>query len=145
MIHRRRAAVSHPARTLALAFAAIYLAVGIVGLLITGFDRFAAVTGERLLGIFEINPLHNLVHVLIGVVGLWLARTLPGARTYGWLLAIAYGVVFLYGLWAVGNPTVNILSINGPDNILHLLTAGVGLLIALWASRPVTRGLRTRI
>lgn len=137
------AAASHPARTLALVVAAVYLAVGIVGFLVTGFDRFAAVTGERLLGIFELNPLHNIVHIVVGVLGLALARTLAGARMYGWILAAAYGVVFLYGLWAVGNRSGNILSLNWADNILHLLTVLLGLLIALWPSRAVTRDVRT--
>src|SRR5512143_2046294 len=67
------APASHPARTLAIVVAAVYLAVGIVGFLVTGFDRFAAVTGEKLLGIFELNPLHNLVHIVVGVRGLALA------------------------------------------------------------------------
>jgi hypothetical protein len=137
------APASHPARTLAIVVAAVYLAVGIVGFLVTGFDRFAAVTGEKLLGIFELNPLHNIVHIVVGVLGLALARTLAGARTYGWILAVGYGVVFLYGLWAVGNRGGNILSLNWPDNILHLLTVLLGVLIALWPSRAVTRDVRT--
>lgn len=115
---------------LALAFGAVYLLVGIVGFFVTGFDDFAANdTGETLL-IFDINPLHNIVHIAIGIAGLVLGRTLAGARTYGWLLAVGYGVAFIYGLLAVGEDW-DILNINGADNVLHILTAGVGLVIAL--------------
>ena len=88
-------------QTLALAFGAIYLLVGIVGFFITGFDDFFGHTDETLL-VFDINPAHNVVHILVGVAGLLLARTLEGARTYGWLLAAGYGAAFLYGLFAVG-------------------------------------------
>ena len=46
-----------------------------------------------------------------------------------------YGPVFVYGLFAVGNEDLNFLSINSADNILHLLSALVGLAIALWPAR----------
>jgi hypothetical protein len=115
---------------LGLAFGAIYLLVGIVGFFVTGFDDFFAHdTGETLLG-FEINGMHNVVHILIGVAGLVLSRTLAGARTYGWLLAVGYGAAFVYGLLAI-NKDWDFLSINAADNVLHILTALVGLVIAL--------------
>ena len=122
---------------LALAFGAIYLLIGIVGFFITGFDNFfgnEAAPGvhhadENLLG-FMINPAHNVVHILIGAAGLALSRTLAGARTYGWLLAVGYGAAFLYGLFAVGEDW-DFLNLNGADNVLHILTAIVGLVIAL--------------
>jgi hypothetical protein len=115
---------------LGLAFGAIYLLVGIVGFFVTGFDDFFAHdTGETLLG-FEINGMHNVVHILIGVAGLVLSRTLAGARTYGWLLAVGYGAAFVYGLLAIGEDW-DFLSINAADNVLHILTALVGLVIAL--------------
>ncbi len=115
---------------LALVFGAVYLLVGIVGFFVTGFDNFAGnEQHETLLG-FMINPLHNLVHIVIGVAGLLLARTLAGARTYGWLLAVGYAAVFVYGLIAAGE-SWDFLNINAADNVLHLLTALVGLVIAL--------------
>jgi hypothetical protein len=114
---------------LSLAFGAIYLLVGIVGFFVTGFDHFFQHTDETLL-IFDINPAHNVVHILIGVAGLALGRTLAGARTYGWLLAVGYGAAFIYGLLAVGK-SWDFLNINGADNGLHLATALVGLVIAL--------------
>jgi hypothetical protein len=115
---------------LGLAFGAIYLLVGIVGFFITGFDGFADNSQHEMLLFFMINPLHNVVHVVIGIAGLLLARTLSGARTYGWLLAVGYGVAFVYGLLAVGEDW-DILNINAADNVLHLATALIGLAIAL--------------
>jgi hypothetical protein len=116
---------------LALAFGAVYLLVGIVGFFVTGFDHFADNDQhEMLLGLFMINPLHNIAHILVGVAGLVLARTLAGARTYGWLLAVLYAALFVYGLIAVGK-SWDFLNINAGDNVLHILTALVGLAIAL--------------
>ena len=115
---------------LALIIGAVYLLVGIVGFFVTGFDDFFGHdTNETILG-FEVNPFHNVVHILIGAAGLALARTLAGARTYGWLLAVGYGATFVYGLFAVGQ-TWDFLSLNWADNWLHLVSALAGLAIAL--------------
>lgn len=114
---------------LALVFGAVYLLVGIVGFFVTGFSDFASQSDKTLL-IFDINPLHNIVHIVIGVAGLLLARSLAGARTYGWLLFVGYAAAFVYGLFAVGK-SWDFLNLNAADNILHLATAVVGLIIAL--------------
>jgi uncharacterized protein DUF4383 len=120
-------------QTLALVFGAVYLLVGIVGFFITGFDNFAGHTDETLI-IFQINPLHNVVHLLIGAVGLALSRTLAGARTFGLLLAAGYGLAFLYGLFAVGQDW-DFLNLNWADNILHLASALVGGAIVAGAQK----------
>ncbi len=112
----------HPSQLLALAIGAVYTLVGILGFLVTGFENFASETNKTLLG-FEINPLHNIVHLAIGVAGLALWRRLDTARTYGWLLAAGYGLAFIYGLFAAGNSDINFLSLNGADNGLHLVSA----------------------
>ena len=116
---------------LALVFGAVYLLVGIIGFFVTGFDNFAGSDQhEMLIGLFMINPLHNIAHILVGVVGLLLGRTLAGARTFGWLLAGLYGALFVYGLFAAGQDW-DFLNINAGDNVLHIATAVVGLVIAL--------------
>jgi ABC-type transport system involved in multi-copper enzyme maturation permease subunit len=134
-------ATRHPSQLLALAIGVIYTVVGLAGFLVTGFENFAAETDKTLLG-FEINPLHNLVHLAIGLAGLALWRRLDTAKTYGWLLAAGYGLAFLYGLFAAGNSDINFLSINDADNGLHLVSAAAGLAIALW---PADRTARANI
>ena len=126
-------------QTLALVIGAAYVLVGIVGFFVTGFDDFAAPTNERLLGIFEINPLHNVVHLLIGFAGLALWKRRDSARAYGMALALGYGLTFLFGLFVAGKDTsANFLSINGADNVLHLVSALAGVAIVMLLSRTVT-------
>ena len=127
---------------LALAFGAIYTLIGIIGFFNTGFENFFQHTDKTLLG-FEINGMHNVVHILIGVAGLALARTLAGARSYGWLLAVGYGAAFVYGLFATGKDW-DFLSLNWADNILHLATVLVGLVIALMPVRHAVDAGRVR-
>ena len=125
---------AHPAQYLALAIGIVYTLVGLLGFLVTGFDNFASETNKTLLG-FEINPLHNIVHLLIGAAGIAMWRPLRTARLYGWILAAGYGLTFLFGLFAAGNSDINFLSLNGADNGLHLVSALAGLAVALWPAR----------
>ena len=139
MARRPDATTRHPAQLLALTIGVVYTLVGIAGFFVTGFDNFAAETDKTLLG-FEINPLHNIVHLAIGLAGLALWRRLDTVRTYGWLLAAGYGLAFIYGLFAAGNRDINFLSLNGADNILHLVSALAGVAIALWPAERTARG-----
>src|SRR3954462_6785677 len=124
---------------LALVFGAVYLLVGIIGFFVTGFDKFAGNSQHEMLLFFMINPMHNIVHIVIGLAGLLLARTLAGARPYGWLLAVGYAAAFVYGLIAVGK-SWDFLNINAADNVLHILPAVVGLVIALAPVRTAVGG-----
>jgi len=120
---------------LALIIGAVYLLVGAAGFLVTGFSGFAEHDHSQTLLGFAVNPLHNIVHLLIGIVGVSLSSTLGRARTFGWLLVAGYGAAFVYGLFAVGNPDINFLNINAADNGLHALSVLAGLAIALWPQR----------
>jgi uncharacterized integral membrane protein len=119
---------------LALVVGVVYLLIGIAGFFVTGFDMAGFMEHNpdtTLLG-FAINPLHNIVHLVIGILGIGAWSRSAGARTFGWLLLIGYGAAFVYGLFAVNDPEINVLNINHPDNWLHLGSALVGLLIAVW-------------
>ncbi|WP_299953417.1 DUF4383 domain-containing protein [uncultured Modestobacter sp.] len=120
---------------LSLAFGVVYLAIGVIGFFITGFDDFFGMSDDTLLG-FMINPMHNVVHIVIGLAGIALASTLGGARAYGWLLAVGYGAAFVYGLIAQGEDW-DFLNINTADNVLHIVTAVIGLVIALGPVKTV--------
>lgn len=130
----------HPAQWLALVIGILYVLVGLAGFAVTGFDGFAEPDGELLLGLFEVNPLHNIVHLLIGAVGLALWNRLDRARIYGWFLAIGYGATFVYGLFVANtDDQANFLALNQADNGLHLISALAGLAIALWPARDHDR------
>ncbi|MEV0890552.1 DUF4383 domain-containing protein [Promicromonospora sp. NPDC050262] len=65
---------------LALTIGVVYLLVGAAGFLVTGFSGFAEHDHEQTLLGFAVNPLHNVVHLLIGVLGISLWSTIgPGA------------------------------------------------------------------
>jgi hypothetical protein len=132
-----------PAQMLAALVGMVFLVAGVVGFARTGFGDFAGHQHVFLLG-FAINPLHNLVHAVIGLLGLLMSVGSGLARTFGWLLFLAYGAVFVWGLMITGalatNPVSgagNPLNLNTADNWLHFGSAVVGLLIAVLPARKV--------
>jgi len=118
-------------QTLALAVGALFLLMGLAGFFVTGFSGFTERDHSQTLAGFAVNPLHNIVHLLIGAAGIALARTQSGARTYGLLLVGGYGLTFLYGLFAQ-NAEWDVLNINLADNVLHLLAVLAGAVIAFY-------------
>ncbi|HUQ38885.1 MAG TPA: DUF4383 domain-containing protein [Acidimicrobiales bacterium] len=114
-------------RTLTLVLAVAFLAAGVAGFAVTGFDDVVGHSHQTLLGL-EVNPLHNLVHILIGAVGLVAWRGRMRIRDYGVMLAVGYGLVFLYGLMATHEDSI--LSINQADNWFHLTMAAAGAFLA---------------
>lgn len=123
----------------------IYLVVGIAGFipgLLTmphpdeppvAVDAFHG----RLLGLFPVNVLHNIVHLLIGVWGLLAAKSLGASIGYARGLAIIYGVLAVMGLFPVLNTMFGLVPLHSHDIWLHAGTA----LIAAWFgwSRTGTR------
>ncbi|MEH0826500.1 MULTISPECIES: DUF4383 domain-containing protein [unclassified Micromonospora] len=81
----------------------------------------------KLLGLFQVSILHNLVHLAFGVAGLALARTISGARGYLIGGGAVYLVLWLYGLVIDHESGANFVPLNGADNWLHLLL-GLGMI-----------------
>ncbi|GDY32193.1 DUF4383 domain-containing protein [Gandjariella thermophila] len=122
--------VHSPNRLVGGVFGAVYVLVGAVGFAITRGADLAATSGPQLI-IFELNPLHNVVHVLVG--GLLAGAALGAARAsrvVNTLVGAVYLVVGVAGFFVAGSH-LNILAVNQPDNLLHLASAalllGVGL------------------
>ena len=117
-------------------FGATYLAIGLLGFVATGGVGFADTQGNDLLGIFEINPLHNLVHLAIGVA--LLAAFAAGARAVtvvAGLIGVVYIAVGIAGFFVEGTDA-NILALNTTDHLLHLASGAFLVLAASLARQP---------
>jgi hypothetical protein len=75
------------------------------------------------LGLFPVNTLHNIVHLLFGVWGLLAYRSYGGARTYARSVAVIYGLFIIMGLIPTLNTTFGLVPLYGNDVWLHLLLA----------------------
>lgn len=117
-----------------LLIGATYVAVGIVGFFITGFDAFLRDTGETLLfGFASINPMHNVVHLLIGAFLIAMTR-FSAPSTEGALMGVGlfYITAFVIGVAAPDNLTI--IAMNGAgdgENLVHILTGVTALTAGL--------------
>ncbi|PKI91280.1 DUF4383 domain-containing protein [Actinomycetales bacterium SN12] len=88
-----------------------------------------------LLGIFQVSILHNIVHLAFGVWGLAAAKSMRASRTFLLIGGIIYLVLWIYGLFAVGNDQLNFVPLNDADNWLHLVLAAGMILLSFVLNR----------
>lgn len=119
-----------------------------IGFLLIGVLGFieALTPNDRLLGLFAVNPAHNWVHILSGLLGIGAAMSdnprLP--LSYTWFVGIAYGLVTILGFFMApmdgGRMLLGFIHINMADNWLHLLiTLAAFAVIFAVQRRPVYR------
>lgn len=123
--------------------AVVFLLVGLAGFVPgltsnVGDLQFAGHESDaQLLGLFQVSVLHNIVHVLFGVVGLILAKSWHGAR--GFLLggAALYAVLTVYGALVDHHSDANFVGLDTADNWLHLILAiGMAALGVVLGRKP---------
>ncbi len=113
----------------ALLSAAVYLSAGVIGFFVTGFDDFASDTGEKII-ILGVNPLHNVVHLVLGAA--WLASAFSRTNARYANVALGAGLLIAFVLGVAGGATfLNIDNAAEPDNYLHLVYGIASLLIGL--------------
>jgi hypothetical protein len=124
---------SAPLRKTAQIVSLAFVLVGVLGFVPGITSNFGDLTfaghhsDAMLLGLFQVSVLHNIVHLLLGIVGLALARTANGAYTYLLGGGIIYLVLWIYGLVIDTDSGANFVPLNTADNWLHLVL-GLGMI-----------------
>jgi hypothetical protein len=114
-------------RTAALVFAIVFAIVGFVGFFPSppppDAPSLTVDHGHGLaLGVFPVNTLHNIVHLLFAVLGL-AAWGSGRPRDYFQVLAVSYAVLAVLGLNAATSTTFGLVPIWGADVYLHAAVA----------------------
>jgi Domain of unknown function (DUF4383) len=126
-----------PAQVYALTFGLALLLAGIVGFFYTAdFSTGDATTEpgnhEELIGVFDINGWHNVVHLVSGLIGLALAGSWRGARLFAYGFGLTYLAVAVWGfVIGDGESIAGLIPINTADNFLHLAIALLGIMAGL--------------
>ena len=116
-------------------FGLVYLLIGILGFLpgITVPTHHGPVPGEGLLlGIFAVNVVHNLAHLLLGAVLLWGGLSAARVTSVNRVMA---GVFALLVVASIIAPLAEGVAINPPDTVLHLASTVLTAVLGFATSR----------
>jgi hypothetical protein len=111
-------------------FGIVFILVAIYGFTQTGMGNMEAdpARAPQLLGLFPVNVLHNVVHLVFGIWGLVASRTYSAAKSYAQIAGVLYLLLAALG-FAVPNG-FGFVPLGGNDVWLHLVLglvlAGVG-------------------
>lgn len=107
-------------KTYAMVIGAVLALVGIIGFFST----------PLLLGVFEINLAQNILHIVGGALGIWLASKGSGMSYNKWLGIIAVVVAVLGFIPGANTLLANIFNINMAITYLHAAIGIVSLGVA---------------
>ena len=99
-------------------FGVIFLVVGILGFF-----------NNPILGLFEVNTVHNLIHIVSGIIALaMVSKGEAQAKLFGKVFGIVYALVAVLGFLLPGGDIFGLMTVNMADNVLHIVLA----IVFLW-------------
>lgn len=108
-------------KLLAQAMAAVFILVGLLGFV-----------NDPVLGLFEVDTIHNLIHLGSGILGFaLLSRGTDGAVNYGRIMTVVYGLVTVLnfltpaGFIEPEGKMLGFITTNMADAYLHLFFTAV--------------------
>jgi hypothetical protein len=117
---------------ISLGLGLVYLLIGVLGF-IPGITQPSTAPGQGLLlGIFAVNTVHNLAHLVLGAALVWAATTANNVRMVNRGMAAVFAILVVGSLVA---PIVEGVAINPPDTGLHLVSLLVTAAIGFMAVR----------
>ena len=111
-------------------FGIVFVLIGILGF-VPGIT-----SNGQLLGIFEVNTVHNLIHLLSGIVFLAVMGSEAKSITFFKIFGVVYAIVAIVGILQ-GNTVLGIFGVNTADNILHVVLALVILSIGFGSKKSM--------
>jgi hypothetical protein len=108
-----------------MVFGVVFLLLSIVGFISPGGMAMTVDPPGMLLGMFPVNMLHNVVHLLFGIWGLAASRSWSGAKSYAQIGGVIYLILALCGYFAPNG--FNLVPLGGNDIWLHAL---LGVILA---------------
>lgn len=116
-------------RFIAIIFGIAFIFVGVAGFL----PQFMA--GGLLFGFFEASTIHNIIHIVSGVLAIMAATSYRYAKLYFRVFGIIYAIFAIAGIF---NVDLHVLFFNTADNVLNVLIAIVALYLGFARSRVST-------
>lgn len=108
-------------KIMAILFGIAFIFAGVAGFIPTFYIN------DLLLGYFEVNTMHNIIHIVSGVIAIMAATNYLFALWYFRIFGLVYGLVAILGFVFHGDLSFMMMHVNTADNILHVVIAIVAL------------------
>jgi hypothetical protein len=106
---------------------AILFGIGFIFAGVAGFVPALTPDGA-LLGIFQVDTMHNIVHIASGVLAIMASTSMKWTKLYFLIFGLAYLLVGIIGFARGGD--LFMMHVNFADNVLHV---GIGVLsLLIW-------------
>jgi hypothetical protein len=112
-------------RIVAAIFGVVYIAAGLAGFFL----------GKPLFGLFDVNEVHNVVHIVLGAILIWGMMNTASAILANRWVGVVLLVLGVLGIF-IANP-LNLVPIGGNDVWLHLASGVVLFGVSLMGSREM--------
>lgn len=147
-------------RTFALIYGVVFLATGVAGfipaLVTPGAEVPPGSAGMEtphmpnvglLFGLFPVNAMHNVVHLIFGLWGLAASRSARAAWIYACGVAAIYLILALMGIASGLQTMFGLVPLYGADVFLHLALGAGALVFAItgrgkWQEVPAANNTR---
>lgn len=96
----------------------VLVVVGLLGFFMT----------SPLLGLFEVDMMHNIIHLASGAIALVVAGNHSMARMFLIIFGLIYAAVAVIG-FVQGDTVLGLFGVNMMDNYLHVAIGGVCLVV----------------
>ncbi|OGI21410.1 MAG: hypothetical protein A2808_00185 [Candidatus Moranbacteria bacterium RIFCSPHIGHO2_01_FULL_55_24] len=104
-------------KTIVTILGVVFLAIGVLGFV-----------NDPLLGIFEVDALHNIIHIISGALALVaVSMGASATRLFCRVFGIVYGLVAVLGFLMPGDMILGLFEANLADDVLHLVLAVIFL------------------
>ena len=109
-------------KRISVIFGVVFVAVGVLGWIP------ALAPGGKLLGLFDVNAAHNLVHLATGVIAIVCgAASEKASRLFFQIFGVIYAVAAALGFFYGDQPLFGIVSNNRANSVLHVVRAVIAL------------------
>lgn len=117
-------------KRIAIAFGVIFILAGALGFVPAVTPSTDDGGSGRLLGVFAVDPTHNLVHIVTGLIAVAVGTASDEAsRMFFKVLGIVYGLVALLGFAYGSAPILGLMANNLADAALHAVISVVALFL----------------
>ena len=107
------------AKKFVMALGVIFVVIGLLGFV-----------NDPVLGLFEVDVVHNLVHLVSGILAFrFAAKGEMMAKKFARIFGVVYGLVAVLGLVLPGETLLGLLEVNFADDLLHVAIAALFLYV----------------